>query len=909
MKNKICILVISLFASVSQAENNIHHSIGDFESYYLNNGMKVLLFPFKDESNVGVSVNIKGGAKNELSHEKGYSHIIEHLSFKNAKNFKNIKEFVTTKSNQWNGVTSKDFTYYYQSFTNEGSNLEDFIRMESERLFNLEFDEKELASEKQIILNELQINDSSSKNQLFDLTNKQLFSIHPYAHPSAGYESTIIKADTIKLKEYYLRTYQPKNIFIVIYGNFDKKLAKKIIEKYFSNKTNSLKNNNSEIEEIFFDKKTQSVIFSNEKINLSHVAWNSPNFLQDPKLISGRILWFSSTIEPFGHIYRKYILNESKKYIPNIISINTNIFNFIDYNPFVLDVNQADNDNYEYVIDSIVDDLEYIDNFSENAFNKMKQSINNEWKNIENSPEALVNNFIGFERLGDWRLYFYFKESSQKASFGDGVSFLKQYIKPNNRNTVTVRYGDQSLKNNISKNYYDKSIDNLQKIDLSKYQFNLSSYQKNINSLEELLNNTQEKQYHSNNNNINLKHIKHKTNGDFVYIKIDNKSKNIELDEKYKTSCMLTSNFLSYDNEIISPEEFKAKIIELNIKLNNDYFSFYIKTPKENVDKTFDLIYTLLDKPAFNEVKFEQIKASSIQKLLSNKETPSIAVKEYINKEFNLYPQNHILYPHSNSELLESISKVTIQNVKECYESYKGYPNALITIIGDLSEQEIDKQVNKLLKFKTNYKYSYLKDTQIKNSDEILLKHQSLHKKIGPFNKSSSFFYGQSIVNVDLKSQDYAKILFAINVFGDGPNSILFNQVREKDGSSYNIKAYLTTQKNSDFSKVIINGSLPKDNSYLTIQTIDESWDHFTSNGIDENQLRIFKEQFNNQTTSIIANENNILSFYSNIFQKEVDNKWMINLSRDINKLTVEDVNKAIHKYLYGKKIFMAYSY
>ena len=696
---------------------------------------------------------------------------------------------------------------------------------------------------------------------------------------------------------------------MVIYGNFDKKIAKKTIDKYFSDKINNLNSNNSEIEEIFLDKRTKTVSFASEKINLSNIAWNAPNFLNDPKLISGRILWLSSAANPFGHIYKKYILNESKKYIPNIISINTSIFNLIDYNPFILDIKQIDNDNYEYMLENILDDIEDTDNFSEKAFDKMKQLINNDWSNIESSPESLVNNFIGFERIGDWRLYFYYKEKSQQASFQDGISFLNKYIKPGNRNTVTIRQGEKIMQNDSLNNYHKTNKENLQKIELDKYQLNLSSHQKNITSLEELLNNTQEKKYYKNNNNINLKYIKQKTSGDFVYIKIDNKSKNIELDDKYRTSCMLTSNFLSYDNEIISPEELKGKIIDLNIKFNNDYFSFYIKTPKENIDKTFDLIYTLLDKPAFNETKFEQAKAYFIQQLLSNKENPNIVVKEYINKEFNLYPENHILYPYSNAEILETISKIKINNVRECYESYKGYPNALFTIIGDLSEQEIDKQAQKLLKFKTNYKYSYTKDTQIKNTEEIILKHKSSHKKMGPFNKSSSFFYGQNIVDVGLESPDYSKILFAINVLGDGPNSALFNQVREKDGFSYNIKAYLVTPKNSDFSKVIINGSLPQENSDLTIQKIEEIWEQFTINGINENQLKMFKEQFNNQTNSIFANENNILSFYSNIFQKEVDKNWMLNLSRDINNLTVKDVNEAIHKHFYGKKMFMVYSY
>ncbi len=910
MKNKIFILLISFCTNFSYADNQQSHQINDFESYYLKNGLKVILLPFPNEDKVGLAINIRGGSKNELPQEKGYSHILEHLSFKRSKSFNNIKEFVTQKSSQWNGVTSKDYTYYYETFKNENSNLEDFLKLESERLFNLEFTEEDLESEKQIILNELHIANSSVKNQLFDYTNKQLFNIHSYAHPTIGYQSTIKNAKIKNIKDFYLKTYQPKNVFIVVYGNFKKDSVKSKIEKHFSIQSNSNVEMEQPNEEQFLNQSSRGSIYSKEDINLSNISWNSPNFLFDPRFISARILWFSSTLEPFGHIYKKYILNESKINIKEIISIQTDIFNFLDYNPFILSVNQKNNINDQNTIDSIIEDIEDVESFSENSFNKMKMIINNEWENIENSTNSLVNNFISFERMGDWRMYFYFKEQSHNASFTEGKDFLKQYVQSNNRNVATAKPKIENTYPNINTlSYFPNNNKALKNINLDKYTFNKEFTNKHIKQIEDLLKKTQKTTYNLNNNNITIQHINEKTNGDFIYIKIDNKPRNIELDNQFKNSCVLTNNFIYYDNQRITQQDLKDKLIKLNLKFNNDFFNFYIRTPQRNIDETFDLFFELLDKPAFNPTKFEQTKNSLLQKLSSNKDNPSIATQEFIDKAFNKYSIEHILYPHNSEELIQDISKITIEDVKNCYHSYKGYPNAIITIIGDVPEETIKKQINKFLQFKPKYKYSILDDNYIKSNKEVFLENSNMHKKIGPFNKTSSFFSGQSVINLNLKSPDYHKVLFAINVFGDGPNSVLFNQIREKESSSYSIKANMITQKNSDFSKIVISGSLPLDGTESIINKIDGIWTEFTKKGITEEQLKMFKEQFNNQLLSRISDEPNILNLNSNLFKRELDINWLIELKNNVNKLTTNEVNEAIHKYLADEKIFMVYSY
>lgn len=912
MKNKILIFSISFFVNFSYAQTNVNQQIGNFESYYLKNGLKVILLPFDNEQKLGVSVNIKGGSKNELAHEKGYSHILEHLLFKKTENFTNIKEFISTKSNNWNGATNKDFTYYFETFQNTGSNLDDFLKMESERLFKIKITDVDLESEKQIILNELQVNNSSAKNQLFESTSKQLFQLHPYTHPTIGYSNTIKNATLKDIQNFYLRTYQPQNIFIVIYGNFKKDLAKEYINKHFSSVVNSKQESLNIMEEPFLKLPTENTILSKEKINLSNVSWNSPNFLFDKRFISARILWLSSTLEPFGHIHKKYILNESKINIKDITSIQPDFFNFLDYQPFILTISQKDNPQYKETIKKITEDMEETENFSEQSFNKMKQIVNNEWVNTENSLEALVNNFITFERWGDWRLYFYFKKQSQSASFKDAVSFLNEYIQPKSRHITIIKNGEEYIDSpyNVNlDNYFNKTKESLDKINLNHYEFKQSSSSKRVNTIEDLLKYKIEKEYIQNNNKIKLNYIKEPTNGDFIYIKINNKSKNIELDTQYKNSCMLTKNFLDYENIELSTQEIKEKIIELNLKFNNNFFSFYVKVPKQNFNKTFDLLFSLLNKPSFNEVKFEQSKNALIDSINSTKDNPNVAIQEYINKSFNLYPTNHLLYPYSTTEILEDVSKINIEDVKKCYQAYKGYPDSTITIIGDLSDDEIEKQINKIIQIKSNYQYSSLKDEKIKTAEDVFKEHNNTHQKIGPFNKSSSFFYGQTTINLDQNSPDYYKILFAINVFGDGPNSILFNEFREKDGSSYNIKSNLITKNNTNYAKIVTTGSLPLEDSEIKINKIENIWNTFTKSGITENQLNIFKEQFNNQVKSYVSDENQILNLETNLFNREVNIDWMISLKNKVNQLTTEEVNDAIHKHLQNKRIFMVYSY
>ena len=115
----------------------------------------------------GVFVNV--GSVREEGLTNGYSHFIEHMLFKGTKRFNavQISEAMDDIGAQMNAFTSKDMTCYYTK--SASSDLEKCVDLLSDMYFNSTFDETELAREKKVVIEEIDMGNDNPEDVCQDL--------------------------------------------------------------------------------------------------------------------------------------------------------------------------------------------------------------------------------------------------------------------------------------------------------------------------------------------------------------------------------------------------------------------------------------------------------------------------------------------------------------------------------------------------------------------------------------------------------------------------------------------------------------------------------------------------------------------------------------------------------------------
>ena len=134
----------------------------------------------------------KVGSAHENPKLQGISHFLEHMMFKTTKDLKAGEYSLTIKSHGGydNAATTFDYTTYYHVLP--ANKLETGLKLEAQRMAFITFDEKEIESERMVVIEERHNRyENSPFGFLWEKANEIFFKDKPYGLPIIGYDSTI----------------------------------------------------------------------------------------------------------------------------------------------------------------------------------------------------------------------------------------------------------------------------------------------------------------------------------------------------------------------------------------------------------------------------------------------------------------------------------------------------------------------------------------------------------------------------------------------------------------------------------------------------------------------------------------------------------------------------------------------
>lgn len=205
----------------------------DFKRYILENGLTVILHPDKSTPLVTVNVLYKVGSKNEQPDKTGFAHLFEHLMFGGSKHIPDYDTPIQKAGGDNNAFTNSDLTNFYNVMPAE--NLETALWLESDRMLQLDINQKSLSIQKKVVVEEFKetsINEPYGDlwHQLSDLA----FTTHPYRWPTIGLvPAHIEEAELAYVEHFYNTYYKPNNAVLIVAGQYDDDKIKDQIERWF----------------------------------------------------------------------------------------------------------------------------------------------------------------------------------------------------------------------------------------------------------------------------------------------------------------------------------------------------------------------------------------------------------------------------------------------------------------------------------------------------------------------------------------------------------------------------------------------------------------------------------------------------------------------------------------------------
>lgn len=224
-------LLFLLFAPLSWAAGG---GSSDTHEYQLSNGLKLIVREDHRAPTVAHMVWYRAGSMDEVNGRTGVAHVLEHMMFKGTNKVKSgeFSRLVAAVGGRENAFTSRDYTAYFQQV--EKSKLEDVIKLEADRMSNLNFDDAEFLKEIQVVMEERRLRTEDNPSSLL---NESLmataFMSSPYRHPVVGWMNDLQNMTASDARDWYRSWYAPNNATVVIAGDVNPSQVLAMVEKYY----------------------------------------------------------------------------------------------------------------------------------------------------------------------------------------------------------------------------------------------------------------------------------------------------------------------------------------------------------------------------------------------------------------------------------------------------------------------------------------------------------------------------------------------------------------------------------------------------------------------------------------------------------------------------------------------------
>ncbi|MDX6443789.1 MAG: zinc protease [Blastocatellia bacterium] len=206
----------------------------DIASKVLPNGLEVVVFEDHSVPIVTIELAVRNGSFTEPPELNGLSHLYEHMFFKANRAIANAEQYLQRIGQlgiAYNGETREEVVEYY--FTTTSPNIRAAMNFMRDATRYPLFDDGEFERERQVVIGEIDRNESEPSFYLGREMSDRLFYKYPSRKNALGNRQTVSGATTAMMKLIQGRYYVPNNSALVVTGDVQAEDIYKMAQDFF----------------------------------------------------------------------------------------------------------------------------------------------------------------------------------------------------------------------------------------------------------------------------------------------------------------------------------------------------------------------------------------------------------------------------------------------------------------------------------------------------------------------------------------------------------------------------------------------------------------------------------------------------------------------------------------------------
>lgn len=864
---------------------------GGISSYKLPNGFKIILIPYPSAHNTRVELLVRSGSKLEGYGETGMAHLLEHMLFKGAGNRKNIKDDLTSLGAIYNGTTNKDRTNYFETVDADPKKIDELIRIEADRFIRARFTAEDLASEMTVVRNELENSEKDASQVVLSALARSGFNWHGYSRSTIGSRSDIEGASFTALQAFHRKHYRPDNAALIISGKFEAKRVLATASNFFAVAKNpSLEKPASwtiESPQTALNK-TELALSAGTTVVAS--AWKLPGMKErDAHALDLAAAFICDS--DWGSL-RKDIVLERK------LAVSASCFTWVqtDYGRFISFARadqKANADELSQEISKHIQDAA-MRGTSQEQLERSRLAELNKFQNALDSHESVAGLVSDAEAAGDWRLFLWMRDVVSSVTLQEANDALKKWVVSFNRNDVVLKHSDaakplvfptptsaetrvtgQTWPNLLSS--ADPAPTNLLEISKATIRFSLDEQR------------------------VQVALIKRKTQGDKVWLSMENDYGNPTQLKNRKVSCDAASSLMAYGGNGMDRNVLSSKMEKLKATWNIGLSGIYIEVPRENFAETFEILISIWADPLMPVSEFDRYKAARIASLEASLKNPITMADNQVRLRFDNYPEGHWSKPKTYPVLIQEVKNLTHEDVLKCTRDFAKVSHTRIGVVGNLSADEF-KDLWSKRELKNSASSTYERETAPVAPTHVDVTQITVMMP----DKTNARVTGTTVVPINFNTEDFPALQLAVYVLGGNSSSLIWQQLRETEGLAYSSGMKVAASYFEDRSTIQLYATSSSSNADKVVASLKSVLSKVITEGFSLEQVEKAKSAWIQKRKSTFGDESEFVSTLVDSLYDGQDFGAISMFDEKIKGITQAQATAAIRKYVDQSKLIWA---
>ncbi len=498
---------------------------------------------------------------------------------------------------------------------------------------------------------------------------------------------------------------------------------------------------------------------------------------------------------------------------------------------------------------------------------------------------------------GDWRLYFLHRDRLEAVKVEDVQSAAEYYLTQQNRTVGLFIPTEKSERLSVPEKSDIAAM-------LEGYKGREAIEQGEVfeNTLDNIQARTEKGELHP---NFTYAMIPKKNRGSAVHLILNLRFGTEESLFGKSVASEMLARVMSRGSKDFTYQELRDKLDELfaNVSFSSQpqLLTVRVETKAEKLPEVLKVIESVLRRPAFDEHEFSILQDESIVSLQAQLSEPNALAPTAVSRALNDKPRGHIHYVPTIEEEIEDYQKLTVQDVRDLYEKQISGQRGELSVVGQFDKQVVLDSVSKIIEGWTS-ETPYVRVDRKANDDVA-----GEMKIIETPDKANSLYYAQAQIDMRDSHPDYPGVLIGNYILGGGAlSSRLGDRVRQNEGLSYGVASGMNAHPIDERAVFTIYAISNPSKREQLVRVIDEEVRKLVAEGVTEDELKRAIAGYLQTAQVSRADDSSLVGLLStNQFAKR-DASFVKQLEENIAKLSVEQVNEAIKKYINPDRLVIA---